>query len=333
LTASVIEVRFKGNRLDYFQWPSAEPLNLHDPVIVEVERGQDLGRVSALGEVALKKCGRGCAGCSLQDAAAQKATHRLLRRATREEVQTGEQLRRAEDDVRRKARDRVREHSLPMKVTDAEWQWDRRKLTIYFTAESRVDFRTLVRDLASLFRTRIELRQIGARDEARRLSGVGRCGREYCSASWLPELRPVSLSVAKDQHLSLNPAQISGPCGRLLCCLHYEHDFYVQSRKRFPKEGKVLQTAVGLERVLAVDIFRDRVTLRAEEGATRVVPLTQLQEEVERAGGRPAPAAVVTAPPAPAPLPAAPTTPASARPRGRRRGRRPRGGGSPPSGA
>ena len=166
-----------------------------------------------------------------------------------------------------------------MKVSDAEWQWDRRKLTIYFTAEQRVDFRALVRDLASMFRTRIELRQIGARDEARRLSGVGRCGREYCSASWLPELRPVSLSVAKDQHLSLNPVQISGPCGRLLCCLHYEHDFYVQSRKRFPKEGKVLRTSVGLERVLAVDIFRERVTLRGEEGSTRIVPLGQLNTE------------------------------------------------------
>jgi cell fate regulator YaaT (PSP1 superfamily) len=341
LTAAVIEVRFKGNRLEYFQWPSAEPLALHDPVIVEVERGQDLGRVSALGETAVKKCGRGCAGCTAQEAAAQRATHRLLRRATPEEVETGEQLRRAEDDVRRKTRDRVREHSLPMKVTDAEWQWDRRKLTIYFTAESRVDFRALVRDLASLFRTRIELRQIGARDEARRLSGVGRCGREYCSASWLPELRPVSLSVAKDQHLSLNPAQISGPCGRLLCCLHYEHDFYVQSRKRFPKEGKVLQTSAGLERVLAVDIFRDRVTLRSEEGATRVVPLTQLQEEVDRAGGRPAPPAPPAAP-APPPAPAVVATPLEtpapaptdvARPRGRRRGRRPRGGGSPPAGA
>ena len=167
-----------------------------------------------------------------------------------------------------------------MKISDAEWQWDRRKLTLYFTAEQRVDFRALVRDLAAVFRTRIELRQIGARDEARRLSGIGRCGREYCSASWLPELRPVNLSVAKDQHLSLNPSQISGPCGRLLCCLHYEHEFYVQSRKRFPKEGKVLQTAVGPERVLAVDIFRDRVTLRSEEHGTRVVALDRLHEEM-----------------------------------------------------
>ena len=135
-----------------------------------------------------------------------------------------------------------------MKVSDTEWQWDRNKLTIYFTAEKRVDFRALVRDLASLFRTRIELRQIGVRDEAARLSGVGRCGREYCCSTWLKELSPVNLGLAKDQHLSLNPSQISGGCGRLLCCLKYEHEFYVTARKRFPKEGKTLQTLAGPRR-------------------------------------------------------------------------------------
>jgi cell fate regulator YaaT (PSP1 superfamily) len=148
----------------------------------------------------------------------------VLRRASREDVRQLEKLRADEVEARRATRDRVRTHNLPMKVSDAEWQWDRRKLTIYFTAEQRVDFRTLVRDLAGVFRTRIELRQIGARDEARRLSGIGRCGREYCSASWLPELRPVNLSIAKDQHLSLNPAQISRGAPAC-CCLKYEHEF------------------------------------------------------------------------------------------------------------
>lgn len=192
------------------------------------------------------------------------------------------ELRKAEDDVRKKVRERVLKHGLPMKVTDAEWQWDRKKLTIYFTAENRVDFRQLVRDLAGLFRTRIELRQIGARDEAKRLTGVGRCGREYCCSSWLPELRPVSLSLAKDQRLSLNPGQISGGCGRLLCCLRYEHEFYVSSRKRFPKEGKILTTAQGRERVQAVDIFRERVLLKSEEGTLRSVALVELRGEVAR---------------------------------------------------
>ena len=285
---SVVEVRFKGNRKEYFTWPSDEPLVLHDPVIVEAERGQDLGRVSALGAIAARKCGAGCQGCSLSSAASTAPAdpaapeRRILRRATGADTRTADQLQSEEDQVRRTVLDQVRRHALPMKVSDAEWQWDRKKLTVYFTAEQRVDFRALVRDLASLFHTRIELRQIGARDEAKRLDGVGRCGRQYCCSSWLPELRPVSLSLAKDQHLSLNPSQISGGCGRLLCCLRYEHDFYVETRKRFPKEGKLLRTRVGSEKVLAVDIFRETVTLRAEAGDTRVVALEQLKEEVER---------------------------------------------------
>src|SRR6185503_6890808 len=141
-------------------------------------------------------------------------------------------------------------------------------------------FRALVRDLASLFRTRIELRQIGVRDEAARLSGVGRCGREYCCSTWLTELSPVNLGLAKDQHLSLNPSQISGGCGRLLCCLKYEHEFYVTSRKRFPKEGKTLRTRRGAERVIAVDIFRERVFLRHDEEGPRIVALIDLKDEI-----------------------------------------------------
>jgi hypothetical protein len=136
-----------------------------------------------------------------------------------------------------------------------------------------------------MFRTRIELKQIGVRDEARRLGGIGRCGREYCSASWLPELRPVNLGVAKDQRLSLNPSQISGACGRLMCCLRYEHDFYVQQRKKFPKEGKTVSTTRGEEKVVSNDIFRERVTLRNSEGEFRVVALADLKREMD---GRPA---------------------------------------------
>ena len=156
------------------------------------------------------------------------------------------------------------------------------KLTLYFTADKRVDFRNLVRDLASLFRTRIELKQIGVRDEAKRLDGIGRCGRQYCSASWLPELRPVNLGVAKDQRLSLNPSQISGACGRLMCCLRYEHEFYVQSRKRFPKEGKIVTTKLGEEKVLSVDIFRERISLRGVEGEVRSLTLPEFKAETEQ---------------------------------------------------
>lgn len=282
MAASVVEVRFKGNRKEYFTWAGEQPLTVDTPVIVEVERGQDLGRVSAVGPVALTKCGH-CGACGGGDSATTPE-RKIVRTAGRDDVARAEQLRTAEDQARRRTRERVRQHNLAMKVSDAEWQWDRRRLTIYFTADSRIDFRALVRDLAAEFRTRIELRQIGARDEAKRLDGIGRCGRQLCIASWLPSGRPVSLSLAKDQGLSLNPSQVSGPCGRLLCCLHYEHAFYVEARRRFPKEGKSLRTAQGPARVLAVDIFRDRVTLRGEDGATRVVALDQLRREVEAAG-------------------------------------------------
>ena len=282
-----VEVRFKGTRKAFFTWdgdPEA-PLRLEEAVVVEVERGQDLGRISAVGETAEKKCAGACNGCSVGGMEEPAPLKRVVRRAAQSDVRQANDLRRTEDDARRTVMERVRHHGLVMKVSDCEWQWDRNKLTIYFTAEQRVDFRALVRDLAAQFRTRIELRQIGVRDEAARLGGVGRCGKEYCCSTWLTELSPVNLSLAKDQHLSLNPQQISGGCGRLLCCLKYEHEFYVQSRRRFPKEGKTVTTSVGDERVVAVDIFRERVYLRSPEHGPRIVALLDLQEEVERLGG------------------------------------------------
>jgi cell fate regulator YaaT (PSP1 superfamily) len=283
--SQTVEVRFKGTRKAYFLWEDeADPIRLKEPVVVEVERGRDLGRVTAVGDMAAKKCGS-CTSCAVGEVAEEPAPLKpVLRRATPEDLKVHHDIRLSEEEVRQKVIQRVRAHDLLMKVSDTEWQWDRSKLTIYFTADKRVDFRALVRDLASLFRTRIELRQIGVRDEAARLSGVGRCGREYCCSTWLKELSPVNLGLAKDQHLSLNPSQISGGCGRLLCCLKYEHDFYVTARKRFPKEGKTVRTSVGAEKVIAVDIFRERVFLRNEEHGSRIIPLTQLRLEVEQLG-------------------------------------------------
>jgi cell fate regulator YaaT (PSP1 superfamily) len=274
----LIESAFKGNRKEYVLWEGEDPPPLRAAVIVDADRGEDLGRVYSTGELAQKRA------AGVPHAPGPDGVERRARRlATPDDVQRHDELRGQDEIARRRAMERVKANNLLMKLSDAEWQWDRRKLTIYFTAEKRVDFRNLVRDLAALFRTRIELKQIGVRDEAKRLGGIGRCGREYCSASWLPELRPVNLGVAKDQRLSLNPAQISGACGRLMCCLRYEHDFYVQSRKRFPKEAKVLVTARGEEKVVANDIFNERVTLRNVEGETRVVSLADLKREM--AGG------------------------------------------------
>ncbi len=289
----LIEVAFSGNRKAFFQWEGESPPPLRAAVIVEADRGEDFGHVHATGELAETRC-RGCShGCGAEPPPADRA----LRLATDAEIISAAELPEENQTARKTAHERARAAELVMKISDAEWQFDRRKLTLYFTAEKRIDFRGLVRELASVFRTRIELKQIGVRDEAKRLSGVGRCGREYCSASWLPDLRPVNLGVAKDQRLSLNPTQISGACGRLMCCLRYEHEFYVQSRRRFPKEGKILRTGTGEVKVMAFDIFRDTVTLRTPEGDTRIVPLAQLREEVSAgtavdAGGTPEPGSV-----------------------------------------
>ena len=273
--AHLVEVAFRGNRKEFFLWDYPDPPPVKAAVIVDADRGEDLGYVHSLGDLAQKRNG-GCAhGCGTS-----APTRKALRMANARDKATAGELGKQNEEARKKAMERVRANGLAMKLTDADWQWDRKKLTFYFTAEKRVDFRNLVRDLASLFHTRIELKQIGVRDEARRLDGIGRCGRQYCSASWLPELRPVNLGVAKDQRLSLNPAQISGACGRLMCCLRYEHEFYVQSRKRFPKEGKIVGTAKGEEKILAIDIFRERLTLRNAEGETRVVALADYNREV-----------------------------------------------------
>ena len=278
--AHLIEVAFRGNRKEFFLWDYPSPPALKASIIVDADRGEDLGVVHSHGELAEIRNG-GCAhGCGTS-----APTRKALRIATGKDKASASELDKLNEDARRKAMERVRANGLTMKLTDADWQWDRKKLTFYFTAEKRVDFRNLVRDLASLFRTRIELKQIGVRDEAKRLDGIGRCGRQYCSASWLPELRPVNLGVAKDQRLSLNPAQISGACGRLMCCLRYEHEFYVQSRKRFPKEGKILTTAKGEEKLLAIDIFHERLTLRTAEGETRVVPLAEFNREMAAVAG------------------------------------------------
>ncbi len=287
--AHLIEVAFKGNRKDFFLWEQDEAPPIKAAVIVDADRGEDLGVVHSVDELAAKRNagtphGYGGAG----------TTKKARRLATPEEVERAKELPAQDEDARRRAAERVKANDLAMKVSDAEWQWDRKKLTLYFTAEKRVDFRALVRELASMFRTRIELKQIGVRDEAKRLDGIGRCGRQYCSASWLPELRPVNLGVAKDQRLSLNPSQISGACGRLMCCLRYEHEFYVQSRKRFPKEGRIIRTKKGDEKIIANDIFRERVTLRAEDGESRILALAELHAEAD-AIGAPLPVAPIAA--------------------------------------
>ena len=271
--AEFAEVRFKGTRKGYFAYEALD-LAPGAHVIVEADRGEDLGEITALGSIAERKCSSS-GGCSTP-----LPEMRVLRVAREAEGSRIQDLRADESRVRTETRKLVARHKLNMKVTEAEWQFDKNKLIIYFTAERRVDFRELVRDLARTFRTRIELKQIGVRDEAALLGGVGRCGRELCCSTWLSELKPVSLQLAKDQLLSLNPAQISGCCGRLMCCLMYEHKTYVEARRRFPREGKTLRTSLGEEEVVGVDILRETVTLRSVDGERRSVSLGDLKREV-----------------------------------------------------
>ena len=287
----LVEVGFKGVRRAFFTATDAS-LHAGEWVVVEVERGRDVGRVKSVGGVARLKCG------------SETPSAVLRRRASAEELRQLQVLRVDEERVRRKARELVEQHQLKMKVSDAEWQWDRNKLTIYFTAERRVDFRQLVRDLARTFRTRIELKQIGVRDEAAQLGGVGRCGRQLCCSTWLREIKPISLQLAKDQNLSLNPQQISGTCGRLMCCLTYEHDAYLAAKKRFPREGKTVRTVHGNEKVVAVDIWRSLVTLQDESRVRRTIGLDQLKAETVAAPAGaplPAPAPAEASPPLPTP--------------------------------
>lgn len=275
--SQVLEVRFKGLRSDFFTFSGVPPLAEREYVVVEADRGQDIGWVKRAASAEDLACEGGCD--SVGDRQVPLPSRRVIRRAAPADVLRLQQLRDQELEVRRRTRELAMKHRLRMKVSEAEWQWDRNKLTVYFTAEKRVDFRALVRDMARSFRTRIDLRQIGVRDEARRLGGLGRCRRELCCRSWLTSIEPVTLQLAKDQGLSLNPSQISGACGRLMNCLRYEHAVYAQAKKRFPPVGRTIRTAKGREDVKSWDLFEETVSLQAGDGETRTIPLAQLKDE------------------------------------------------------
>ncbi len=281
----ITEVRFKGVRSEYFTFRGDRPLRQREYVVVQADRGRDLGWVRRVVDGDEHYCDGGCEHAGERPVVPPQS--RILRRAAPVDVERIFDLREEEPEVCRKTREMVREHGLKMKVSDAEWQWDRKRLTVYFTADRRVDFRELVRDMAREFQARIELRQIGVRDEARRVGGIGRCRRELCCRTWLQDLEPVSLQVAKDQGLSLNPAQISGACGRLMNCLRYEHEQYEQARKRFPRKGQTLRTSRGQEEVVAWNLFKDTVSLRDDAGDTRIVALEELKQETARHGKGP----------------------------------------------
>lgn len=268
----VCGIKFREASKVYFFSPGEiTDLQEDDYVIVETARGTELGRVVM----------------PPREVDASEVVGELkpvLRRATPLELVEAEKFRQSEEEALRICREEVRKANLPMKIVGAEYSFDGSRLTFFFTSEQRIDFRDLVRNLAHLFKARIELRQIGVRDEARLLGGLGKCGRPLCCATWLSDFAPVSIRMAKEQNLPLSPAEISGLCGRLLCCLAYEHEYYHAVRGVFPKVGKMVETPFGPVKVVKVSVLQETVTLLLADGSTIELTADQL------AGKEPCPA-------------------------------------------
>jgi cell fate regulator YaaT (PSP1 superfamily) len=261
--ADVVEIVFKGRRRAHYANPRELPVHEGDYVVVQAERGEDLGRIHHTAEWVKRAQGGG-------------SLKQVLRAARPEDLELHERNRAKEERAFQVCKDRIVQRDIEMKVVDCEYQLDGNRVTFYFTAEKRVDFRDLVKDLASAFRTRIELRQIGVRDEAGRIGGVGTCGRELCCSTWLREFEPITLKMAKDQGLSPSPSKISGACGRLKCCLRYELDFYKEAAREFPKIGSKLTLPDGEWEVGRVDIFYRTLQLVDDGGKEVSVQLSAL---------------------------------------------------------
>jgi cell fate regulator YaaT (PSP1 superfamily) len=246
-------------------------LRVNDLVLVDSERGTDAGFVSMTGSLVHAK--RKAKKLSSEPIAV------LTRKATVADAERYNRNRSSELEAMRVCRARIESFALPMKLVDAEWQFDHHRITFFFTADGRVDFRELVRDLASIFRTRIELRQIAVRDEAKRIGGMGVCGRELCCTTHLGRYEHITLDHAKTQALQLNPTKLSGQCGRLKCCLLYELDAYVDGLKRFPPIESTVRTTKGDGKVAKIDIFRDILYLHHDAtGEWETITLDELKK-------------------------------------------------------
>lgn len=256
----ILEMEFKGRRKEYFLNPMQFPFQVGDPAIVEVERGHDLGCVSHIGwHPGLEN--------------SEPPAHPVLRRATAADLRVEDQNAQKAEQARQIGKEKICAHQLEMKLVDIEVQWDGRKMTFYFTAEGRVDFRELVKDLAATFRTRIDLRQIGARDETKRTDGYGVCGQPLCCATFLNEFKPITTQMPRDQFLPLNPSKLSGVCGRLKCCLRYELDMYREFQRQCPKTGHpVKDETKGEGSIEKLDVMRQQVHIKYLTGALEKLP-------------------------------------------------------------
>ena len=265
---SVVGVRFKKAGKIYYFDPSDLPVEQEHAVIVETARGIEYGKVVI---------GRR----TVDEADVVQPLKRVIRIADQNDAKLVEDNRAAAKNAFSICQDKIKDHQLKMKLVDVEYTFDRNKIIFYFTAEGRVDFRELVKDLASIFRTRIELRQIGVRDEAKMLGGIGPCGRILCCSSFLGDFEPVSIKMAKDQNLSLNPTKISGLCGRLMCCLKYEHDNYESAKDELPRIGSEVVTPFGNGRLVSLNV-NDRLAKEHIFDMKKVMDLP-LDDVVEQA--------------------------------------------------
>ncbi len=236
-------------------------------VIVEADRGLEYGEVTTPNE-------------GVNDfSAIGKPLRKVIRKVNPWDEEQIAKNKKKTKDLMRTCNQKIKERDLPMKLVDAEYSFDRSKIIFYFTSENRVDFRTLVKDLASIFRVRIELKQIGVRDEARMVGGCGPCGKQLCCVSFLRDFNPVTIKMAKTQNLPLNPSKISGLCGRLMCCLGYEYECYKELSKGLPRVGKEIKTEQGKGKVVSVNTLKRTVTVDFGDGKVRNIEIDEKEEE------------------------------------------------------
>ena len=261
----VVGVKFRNSaKVYYFSPEGSSDLEPGDYVIVETARGQASGVITfSPREVPEKEIPGQLKG--------------ILRRATAVDLTDMERYQQREKQALYRCRAKVSEVGLPMKVIRAEYSFDGAYLTFFFAAEKRVDFRALVKDLARTFKARIELRQVGVRDEVKLLGGYGLCGRPHCCATWMTEFRPISIRMAKQQDLPLSPMEIAGTCGRLLCCLAYENDFYCEVKKRMPRHGSQVETPQGTGHIVALNVLAESVDVRLEDDTVHTFALHELE--------------------------------------------------------
>lgn len=263
---TIVTVRLRENGKVFFFSPGELEIKKQDHVIVETSRGLEYGTVAS-------------GPMEVEDEKITKPLKPVLRIASPKDDEQHAANREKEKEVLKICAERVEARGLEMKLKDAEYTFDNNKLTIYFTSDGRVDFRELVKDLASIFRTRIELRQIGVRDETKQMGGIGVCGRVLCCHSHLPEFAPVSIKMAKEQGLSLNPTKISGVCGRLMCCLKNEEDTYEELNRKLPNVGDFVTAADGEKgTVYSVNVLRQKVKVLIEEGDNKEIKEYPVEE-------------------------------------------------------